>query len=66
MDGNKGPTNDVEMQTEDFHFIDYDGMSVEIGEVYMFDRVSKKMRKIIIEKDPETGEWVRTSGILVA
>ena len=24
----------------------------------MFDRVSKKMRKIIIEKDPETGSKI--------
>ena len=58
LDGNKGPTHDIEMQTEDFQFIDYDGMSVETGELYMFDRVSKKMRKIIIEKDPETGSKI--------
>lgn len=39
-------------QTEDFNFIDYDALMIQNAEVYMFERVSRKMRKIIVETDP--------------
>jgi hypothetical protein len=42
---------EVEMQTEDFNFIDYDALTIQNAEIYMFDRVSRKMRKIIVEQD---------------
>jgi hypothetical protein len=41
----------VGIQTEDFNFIDYNAMTIENAEIYMFDRVSKNMRKLIVETD---------------
>lgn len=42
---------EVEIQTEDFNFIDYESLTVQNAEIYMFDRISRKMKKIIVETD---------------
>jgi len=44
---------DREIQTEDFNFIDFDSLGVETGELYMFERKSKRMRKLVVEIDQE-------------
>ena len=51
-------TRDTEMQTEDFNFIDYDQLAVETAEIYMYDRLSRKLKKIIVETDIHTGQKV--------
>lgn len=45
---------DADIQTEDFNFINYDSLAVETAEIYMFERVSRKLRKMIVEIDPVT------------
>jgi len=42
---------DEEVQTEDFNFIEYNSLTIQNAEIYMFDRVSKKMRKMVVEEE---------------
>lgn len=46
------------VQTEDFHFIDFEAIGVETGEIYMYERISRKLRKIVVEVDPLTNSKV--------
>eukprot|EP00347_Sterkiella_histriomuscorum_P020606 403337169 len=52
------PGKDADTQTEDFNFIDYDQLAVETAQIYMFDRVSRKLKKIVVEVDPQTGQKI--------
>ena len=54
----KGVTKDMNIQTEDFNFIDYDALQIETGEIYMYDRISRRMRKLIIETDKLTNNKI--------
>eukprot|EP00347_Sterkiella_histriomuscorum_P015973 403354987 len=56
--GPSGPGQDADTQTEDFNFIDYDQLAVETAQIYMFDRVSRKLKKIVVEVDPQTGQKI--------